>query len=520
MSSWKSSFALRANELPPADMRVSLVVMLTKFKPSEGQKSPTRLTVLPFESRMIPKELPKEKKNKDGSAKEEAPKLSAEDLAILATAGNEPVPIKAFARDYFVSMFGCNESILVIGGLFLLNGVTYTHYLDKKSKAICHSFGVAQIIEASQVDLANLLADVPFADRRVQLENDLYDPECADGYDTTYDANHGVCVEVKPASTLPKTMDGEWFPNQPQGTVYARLPPVDCLEFTIQPDDKKPIFHDTLGGPKKTPVQFWVHQRDVDGEDAKLIIKTRIYREVLMFWMARKWELTAPLLMPHAAGWLIGTVNNKETTIHSMCDTSVVRGAIFMYSQLYPNLATTLEAASSVTSDYQTAWRVKSALAKRLVTEFHREAGVTVVPPAPKLPVKWMNGVNLMLRAVPEYFDDETFDYYFLSNYNFTQFRKFKKLTEMTEDQLFEEFTNMENYDATKERVIEVYATVRGGQHSVENAMKNAIIMKKKRVLQQQQTNEQKPATVDHKTVAKDEPINGDKPLIKKQPKQ
>lgn len=125
-----------------------------------------------------------------------------------------------------------------------------------------------------------------------------------------------------------------------------------------------------------------------------------------------------------------------------------------------------------------------------------------------------------MLRAVPEYFDDETFDYYFLSNYNFTQFRKFKKLTEMTEDQLFEEFTNMENYDATKERVIEVYATVRGGQHSVENAMKNAIIMKKKRVLQQQQTNEQKPATVDHKTVAKDEPINGDKPLIKKQPKQ
>ena len=400
--------------------------------------------------------------------------------------------IEAFSRNQMFKMFNCRVDSLVQGGFYMLRGVTLSRYTNDQGNVI-YSNEIAQIVEIGRMDIHALLRQQPFSTYTIRVPEDFFDPEqvdpnahsassttsdggeAADGVGNgEWEGNHVVALELIASSTLPTNVEEEWFPNQPNATLYARLPDTESMTFTYAPDQLAPNkFQDIISGTNGSKLYLWANQRDEKGEDTKVCIKTRIYHESIRFLQCQDWATMGPMLSPHLSGYLVGTLNRQGLMKDFMFDSTMFAGTVFAYLQLIADLQQTLQRASDPTSPHQCAWKLSASAAQRVLGEYMKQHKPSIAPPPAAL-LKWVNAANLCMFNRPGFFDDAKFDYYVVSNYNFVNFREIRPLDKMTEDELVAEFMDVKRYP--RKVIMDIYVSVKPGcKLGIEAASRAAV---------------------------------------------
>lgn len=398
-------------------------------------------------------------------------------------------PVKMFDKKTKVTIFKAPLEDLVCGGVYKAAGVLWSVFEHSKPEiGTLVKTGAKQFFPSPNVDLFKLLSQVPYENVRISLEDDIYDPMNSDAvYDIDKSLDHAVLMELRSNSSLPEDSEGEWFPGQANGTICARLPDADKLIYSFIPDKDKPTeVKDILACPDNQVFQLIVNQRNPEGMDEKFSIKTKLYEQALEVLLLRNWVNGGPLLVNHLAGYIYGSTERKNTTQYFQFDASFgFQGAIFAYVYIAPNFPETFKQASAPTG-VQTAFKINNKLAQRLL----KTINFTVKEEQKRkyeMYAKWSNGMNLSMRNIPGYFNDDLFDYYILCNYNFASLRRFNPLDKKTDDELFTEFTENQNFQGSK-RYAEIFVvskhpglSIDGTLQQEQTAKKNAIFSKKEK---------------------------------------
>lgn len=463
-SSSSSSFRVppmsKLNRVPTEGVHIP--VLFTMFKSTVNEKNPsksppTKVFGIPLVSREV---VYRPRKNESVDYSDPATKTVVE----------------AFSRNHMFKMFNCRTDALVHGGFYMFRGVTLSRYTNDEGRVI-YSNEIAQIVEVGRMDLRSMLRQLPFSAYSIRTPDDFFDPEQIDpnvdagastsdetdpaGNGGEWEGNHALALELVASSTLPNSVEEAWFPGQSNTTLCARLPDTESMTFTYAADPMAPNkVQDIISGTSGSKLYLWANQRDENGKDTKICIKTRIYSESIRFLQCQDWATMGPLLSPHLCGLLVGTLNRQGLMKDFLFDTTMFSGTVFAYLQLIADLQQTLHHASNPTGPHQCAWKLSASAAQRILNEYLKQHKPTL-PQLPMAMLKWVNAANLCMFNRPGLFDDAKFDYYIVSNYSFVNFREIRPLDKMTEDELVAEFLDVKRYP--RKVIIDIYVSVKPG---------------------------------------------------------
>ncbi len=450
--------APKLNSLPP--MGVEVIVLLTKVVAGDSLKSPAKVLGIPLTNAEL-KVKPKKAKNGE---------------AVLPTVPVVGPPytetIVAFSKNEYFKMFNCPIATLVVGGIYRLQGVTLSAWDSEVDgqKIKRYTAEIARIVATSKVHIADCVASCPLEQRRFRSERDFYDADSGLPFDTTnYDLNVALCLELQPYASLPETVDMEWFPGQPDNTLYTRLPLLDMRDlahFQYLPDkDNHPeVKLNTLAGTSGSNLQFWTVQ-NINGEKTKVCVYSRFYQESIETLQLSDWVTFGPLLVPHMQGLLVGSISRDKTVNEAFWDKDNFDGAVFMYTQFHPNLREML-ISSTKPGPYQFGFKVSPALAQKFIERRQ------IKPNANQTQI-WGNAINLCLynKQINLATCADKADCFILTNHDL----KPRTMTEImnNETELFNQLVNQENYPKNVEIKMEIFICAKDPTVDMESLLRS-----------------------------------------------
>lgn len=375
-------------------------------------------------------------------------------------------------------------STIHLGGIYKMTGVVMECWdRDEETKLedgtvtverkVSYSYMINRMFPVVGDSLAAILSRTPFEKLRINPEVDFYNPFSKVPFSTSWEDSRALIVDVKPFATLPGSLKVEWFPDQPNNTLYARFPAVDTLEFlntvekTVSP---------VIQGTGKANFQLYACQKEND-EVTPVSIVTRLYDDTALAVQMPKWDLTGPFMIPHLAGQMIGTTSRQESQSAYMPDSEYFSkgGFIYAYLKLIPDFRAMLTSACEPTP-YRCGYKLKASLAVKFLENFKDDFSSFHVSP-------WSNGINILayqgVRA--DCLDDDTFDFFLVSNYDWTNTRNVEAVMKMTsDDELFAEF-------GRKGQIVAVFACLKNpGEVALRVALTEAT-QKRARVVEEEE---------------------------------
>lgn len=258
---------------------------------------------------------------------------SAEEIAADEKARYVP----AFSSKFF-KMFDKSEIPLdkryPVGGIFKFHGVVTEKYVslnDDGDRRVLRSYAVSVLEPHEKERLADFVEEAGFETTRFVPERDFKSPN--DEYDVNaerapiavslfgIDDRENVrppLEELPPGKT--RLTEDDWFPKQEIKKTWGFLVlPGDptCFQHTLKDQTTIPALTGAGSGQQKEQAQFWIRQRDANGNYVKILAFTRFFNPDRDFQIP-EWTEMAPYFYPHLRGTFVGTVDRKKTaTVHN-----------------------------------------------------------------------------------------------------------------------------------------------------------------------------------------------------------
>jgi hypothetical protein len=302
----------------------------------------------------------------------------------------------------------------------------------------------------------SIIRRTPFEKLRVVPEVDFYNPFSSVPYSTSWEDARSLLIELKPSAPLPANLDHDWFPGQPNGTIYARLPAVEDLMFLYAPENAKAA-SPTLQGVGNNDMQMYVCQKEVDGTVVPISLVSRFYEDCIMAFQLPKWDIMGPIIVPHLAGQLVGSTQREGCQKAYIADSKYFKkgGFLYAYLKLLPDFRTIVTSACEP-GPFRCGLKLQASLAAKFMQGWKDDFSNFPVSP-------WANGINILAYhgVRTDLLSDEIFDFYLISNYDWQNVRNVEAVMKMTsDDELYAEF-------GRKGQIVAVFACLKSDVEGV-----------------------------------------------------